>query len=146
MLQDGIFKSNYLLFDELLKQRKICVNDRKSHVTLKCNWKRKVLLSICVKVFKKVANCSTINLPSMIETTKPPRHWDEPLNWPKAWSFYILESCGVHYRHISSIPERTHLSFTMLTNHDNVFPIWYVEYLSSLWMSFKGQSYYCILL
>jgi hypothetical protein len=55
----------------------------------------------------------------------------------KIWCFYILRSCGIHYKNIFNIPERTHLSFTMLTNHDHVFPIWYVEYLSSLWMSFK---------
>jgi hypothetical protein len=55
----------------------------------------------------------------------------------KVWFFYILGSCGVHFKNISSILERTHLSYTMLINDDHVFPFWYVEYLSSLWMSFK---------
>jgi hypothetical protein len=32
------------------------------------------------------------------------------------------------------------LSFTVLTSDHHVFPIWYVEYLSSLWMFFKGHS------
>jgi hypothetical protein len=50
---------------------------------------------------------------------------------------YILGSCGVHYRNMSGISAlRIHHA------KDNVFPIWYVEYLSSsLWMTFQGQSH-----
>jgi len=43
---------------------------RKSHVSLKCWWKRKVLLSIRAKSSKRKGYWSTIKLVTMIEATK----------------------------------------------------------------------------
>ncbi len=49
-----------------------------------------------------------------------------------------LGSCGVHYRNISSINEGSTWASCYL------FPIEYVGYLSSLWISFRRQSHYVI--
>jgi len=43
---------------------------RRSHATLKCCWKRKLLLLTCVKASKRKGRWSTINLETMIEATK----------------------------------------------------------------------------
>jgi hypothetical protein len=44
--------------------------DRKSHVALRCCLKMKVLLSTCTKTSKRKENWSTMNLTTIIETTK----------------------------------------------------------------------------
>jgi hypothetical protein len=44
--------------------------NRRSHATMKCCGKRKVLLLTHVKVLKRKRRWSTINLTSMIETTR----------------------------------------------------------------------------
>jgi len=43
---------------------------RKSHVTLKCCWKGKVLLSTCVETSRSKGHWSTINLTTMIEVIR----------------------------------------------------------------------------
>ncbi len=52
--QDGILKSNHLLFDELFKWKKTNASwgHRGSHATLRCCSKEKVLLLICAKAQK----------------------------------------------------------------------------------------------
>jgi hypothetical protein len=44
---------------------------RRSHVAMRCYWKRNVLLSIRAKVWKRKGCWSAINLTSMIEMTRP---------------------------------------------------------------------------
>jgi len=43
---------------------------RRSQATLRCCWKGKVLLSICVKALRRKEGWSTINLTTMMETTR----------------------------------------------------------------------------
>jgi hypothetical protein len=43
---------------------------KRSHLALRCCWKRKVLLSTCAKALKSKGCWSTMNLVDMIEITK----------------------------------------------------------------------------
>ncbi len=45
-------------------------SSRRSHVSLRCCWKRKVLLSTHVKASRRKGCWSTVNLKTMIEATK----------------------------------------------------------------------------
>jgi hypothetical protein len=51
--------------------------------------------------------------------------------------------CEARYRNNSSITQGSnanHVSLNHANNH--VFSIYYIQYLSSLWMSFKGRTHY----
>jgi len=43
---------------------------KKSHATLRCYWKKKVLLSTCANALKKKGHWLTMNLTIMIDTTR----------------------------------------------------------------------------
>jgi len=63
---------NHLLSDELFKGR-ICVcvkGSRRSHVVLRCCWKRKVLLSTRTKASRKKGCWLTMSLTTMIAITR----------------------------------------------------------------------------
>jgi len=62
---------NWLLSNELFKMKKHthAKGDKRSHATLRCCWKGKVLLLTCIKASKRKGHGSTMNLATMIETT-----------------------------------------------------------------------------